>query len=175
MYLVDTNVISAAVPSRAPASAALADWMDRNSAALFLSAVTVAEVADGIAKAHREGATRKAATSADWLDTLLHLYRDRILVFDVAVARIAGALSDAVRAQGRAPGFADIVIAATAQHHGLTILTRNIRHFELLGVPVVDPFMALPRLRCGAGRTDRALEVSGARGHGCAVGRSGID
>jgi predicted nucleic acid-binding protein len=144
LYLVDTNVISAGAPSRAPASAALVDWMDRNSAALFLSVVTVAEVADGIAKARREGAVRKAATLAAWLDTLLHLYGDRILALDVGVARIAGILSDAARGQGQAPGFDDIVVAATARHHGLTILTRNVRHFEPLGVAVVDPFTALP-------------------------------
>jgi predicted nucleic acid-binding protein len=144
-YLVDTNVISAGAPSKAPGSVALVDWMDRNSAALFLSVVTVAEILDGIAKARREGAARKAAALSAWLDTLLHLYRERILTFDVEVARIAGALSDAARGQGQAPGFADIVIAATARHHGLTILTRNIRHFEPLGVAVVDPFRTLPQ------------------------------
>lgn len=144
MYLVDTNVISAGAPTKASASAALVGWMDQNSAALFLSAVTVAEVSDGIAKASREGAARKAAALSAWLDTLLHLYRERILAFDVAVARVAGTLSDAARAQGQAPGFADIVIAATARLHGLTILTRNIRHFEPLGVSVFDPFRELP-------------------------------
>ncbi len=144
MYLVDTNVISAGAPRRAPASSALVDWMDRHSMALFLSAATVAEVADGIAKARGEGAARKAAALADWLDTLLHLYRERILVFDVAVAWVAGTLSDAARGQGWAPGFADIIMAATARHHGLTVLTRNIRHFEPLGVAVLDPFIALP-------------------------------
>jgi predicted nucleic acid-binding protein len=144
LYLIDTNVISAGAPSRVPASPELVDWMDRNSAALFLSAVTVAEVVDGIAKAHREGATRKAANLSAWLDALLHLYGDRILAFDVAVARIAGTLSDVARGQGQAPGFADIVVAATARHHGLTILTRNVRHFLPLGVLVLDPFVTLP-------------------------------
>jgi predicted nucleic acid-binding protein len=145
VYLVDTNVISAGAPSRASTSAALVGWMDRNSAALFLSAVTVAEVADGIAKARREGAACKAAALSAWLDTVLHLYGDRILAFDAAVARIAGVLSGAARGLGQALGFTDIVIAATARHHGLTILTRNSRHFEPLGVVVVDPFRALPQ------------------------------
>jgi predicted nucleic acid-binding protein len=143
-YLVDTNVISVGARSRASASAALAAWMDRNSASLFLSAVTVAEIADGIAKARREGAVRKAATLSDWFDTVLHLYRDRVLDFDVAVARIAGALSDLARGRGHAPGFADIVIAATARHHGMTVLTRNIRHIGPLGVAAIDPFTTLP-------------------------------
>lgn len=129
--------------------------MDRNSVGLVLSVVTVAEITDGIAKARREGATRKATALSGWLDTLLHLYGDRILPFDVAVARIAGTLSDAARGQGHAPGFADIMIAATAQHHGLTILTRNVRHFEPLGVAVVDPFTALPVGGERSGRTGR--------------------
>lgn len=144
MYLVDTNVLSAAAPSR-PAPKAFIEWMDRHSASLFISAVTVAEIEDGIAKLRREGASRKGADLTAWLDTILHLYGDRILAFDVATARIAGALSDRARGAGHAPGFADIIIAATAKRHGLTILSRNLRHLEPLGVAAVDPFVKLPR------------------------------
>lgn len=143
MYLVDTNVISAAAPSRSVALA-LVEWMDTHSASLFLSAVTVAEIEDGIAKLLREGARRKSADLAAWLEAVLHLYGDRVLAFDVATARIAGAISDRARGQGQMPGFADIMIAATAQHHGLTILSRNLRHFEPFGVAVIDPFTRLP-------------------------------
>ncbi|MBA4033482.1 MAG: VapC toxin family PIN domain ribonuclease [Bradyrhizobium sp.] len=142
MYLIDTNVISAAVPTR-PVPAELVRWMDAHSSSLFLSVVTVAEIEDGIAKLRREGARRKSSHLASWLETVLHLYGDRVLVFDAPVARIAGAISD--RARGQAPGFADIVIGATAQRHGLTVLSRNTRHFEPLGVAVLDPFAALPR------------------------------
>ena len=143
LYLIDTNVISAGAPSRVLAGE-LAGWMDAHSEDLFLSVVTVAEIEDGIAKAKREGATRKASDLTAWLDTLLHLYAARILAFDVVTARIAGALSDLARGKGQAPGFADIMIAATAQRHGLTILSRNLRHFEPLGIPVHDPFAKLP-------------------------------
>ena len=143
MYLVDTNVISARAPSRVPLPD-LADWMDTHSAELFLSTVTIAEIEDGIAKAQREGATRKARDLTAWLETVLHLYAARILPFDLASSRLAGNLSDRARGHGHAPGFADIIIAATAQRHGLTILTRNLRHFEPLGVPVHDPFVRLP-------------------------------
>ncbi|MES2193102.1 MAG: type II toxin-antitoxin system VapC family toxin [Pseudomonadota bacterium] len=143
MYLVDTNIISAAAPFR-PVPVELVEWMDTHSASLFLSAVTVAEIADGIAKLRREGAKRKSADLAAWLEAVLHLYGDRVLPFDVAAARIAGAISDRARGQGQMPGFADIMIAATAQHHGLTILSRNLRHFEPFGVAVIDPFTRLP-------------------------------
>jgi predicted nucleic acid-binding protein len=143
VYLIDTNIISAAAPSR-PVPPALVEWMDAHSGSLFLSAVTVAEIEDGIAKLRREGARRKSADLAAWLETVLHLYGDRVLAFDVAIARIAGAISDRARGLGQAPGFADIVIAATARHHGLTVLSRNPRHLEPLGVTVIDPFSRLP-------------------------------
>ena len=143
MYLIDTNVISAGAPSR-PAPAGLVAWMDAQSALLLVSAVTVAEIEDGIAKLQREGATRKSADLAAWWETVLHLYGERIIPFDTPVARIAGALSDRARGQGQAPGLGDIMIAATALCRGLTILSRNVRHFAPLGVPVLDPFVALP-------------------------------
>jgi len=143
LYLVDTNVISAAAPSR-PMPPALVDWMDLHSATLFLSAVTVAEIEDGIAKLRREGAKSKSANLTAWLETVLHLYGDRVLAFDAPTARIAGALSDRARGLGHAPGLADIIVAATAQQHGLTILSRNLRHLDPLGVAAIDPFAKLP-------------------------------
>ncbi|HLJ64398.1 MAG TPA: type II toxin-antitoxin system VapC family toxin [Stellaceae bacterium] len=140
MYLVDTNVISTRAPAR-PAPAGFAAWMGAQGTHLFLSAVTVAEIEDGIAKLRREGATRKSETLSVWLETVLHLYSDRILVFDVPTARVAGTLSDRARGQGQAPGWGDIIIAATAARHGLTILSRNVKHFVPLGVSVLDPFV----------------------------------
>jgi predicted nucleic acid-binding protein len=81
-YLVDTNVISATAPSTAVRRPALVEWMDSHSSDLFLSAITIAEIADGIAKAKREGAKRKASGLSAWLKTVLHLYADRVLPFD---------------------------------------------------------------------------------------------
>ncbi len=144
MYLVDTNVISADAPTKARASPELAAWMERNSDVLYLSAITVAEVEDGIARARRLGARRKAAALAAWIEAVLHLYGERVLAFDTTAARIAGRLSDRAREGGHAPGFADLAIAATAEAHGLTILTRNMRHFRPLGVAARDPFVGLP-------------------------------
>jgi hypothetical protein len=53
-------------------------------------------------------------------------------------------MADRAKGQDHARGFADIIIGATAQRHGLTILSRNIRHFGPLGIAVLDPFVALP-------------------------------
>ena len=143
MYLVDTNVISAAALSR-PAVPALVEWMGAHSASLFLSVVTIAEIEDGIAKSRRQRATRKSANLAAWLETVLHLYSARILAFDVPTARIAGMMADRARGRGQAPGLADIIIAATAARHRLTILSRNLKDFEPLGAVVIDPFARLP-------------------------------
>lgn len=143
-YLVDTNVISATAPTAAVPRRDLAAWMDIHSSDLFLSAVTIAEIAAGIAKAKREGAARKAADLSAWLQTLLHLYADHVLPFDSPTAEIAGALADLARGRGHARGFADIAIAATARRHDLTILSRNERHFVPMDVIVIDPFQTLP-------------------------------
>ncbi len=144
MYLVDTNVILAGAPTKAVTMAEMIKWMDEHSTKLYLSVVTVAEIEDGIAKARRERAGRKAADLTAWLDTVLHLYGDRVLAFDVTAARVAGELSDLARSKGLAPGFADIVIAATARTRQLIIMTRNVRHFLLLGISSINPFQKLP-------------------------------
>jgi toxin FitB len=144
LYLVDTNVLSAGAPSKTVAMPALLAWMDHNSARLYLSVITVAEVQDGIAKSRRLKANRKAELLSEWLETVLHLYGARVLPLDVATARRVGILSDIARGQGQAPGLADLAIAATAQQNGLTILTRNLRHFGPLGVAALDPFGTLP-------------------------------
>ena len=51
-------------------------------------------------------------------------------------------MSEAAIAIGRHPGLADIIIAATARVHGLTVLTRNLKHFIPLGIDCLDPFTA---------------------------------
>lgn len=143
-YLVDTNVISATAPTAAVPRPELFEWMDFHSSDLFLSAITIAEIADGIAKAAREGAKRKSSVLSAWLRTVLHLYGDRVLSFDSPTAEIAGVLADLARGRGHSPGFADVAIAATARRHDLTILSRNQRHFAPMDVAVIDPFRELP-------------------------------
>ena len=143
-YLVDTNVISALAPTNAERPAALIEWLDRRSDDLFLPVVTATEIRAGVAKAAREGATRKAANLHAWWDAVEHLYGDRILPFDLKAATIAGALSDRAAAKGLHPGFADIAVAAIAEAHTLVLLTRNVRHFRAIRDRVIDPFETLP-------------------------------
>lgn len=144
MYLVDTNVLSAAAPTKAVPRQDIRDWMDRNSAGLYLSVITVAEVEQGIARCLRTGAHAKAERLAKWLETMLHLYASRILPIDVSTAQRIGPLADYALGQGHAPGLADLAIAATALHRGLVVLTQNLRHFVPLNVSAQNPFETLP-------------------------------
>lgn len=144
MYLVDTNILSIGAPGPRERPAEWEQWLDAHSDGLFLSAVTVAEVCEGIASLKRAGAAARASRLGDWLEAVVHLYGDRILPFGVAEARLAGVLMDRARGAGNSPGFADLAIAATAASHDLAILTRNVRHFAPLGARVVNPFEILP-------------------------------
>ncbi|TDR94604.1 type II toxin-antitoxin system VapC family toxin [Enterovirga rhinocerotis] len=144
MFLVDTNVVSALAPSKRVTERRVVDWLDRAGSHLFLSVISAAEIASGISKAEREGATTKARMLTEWWQSIEHLYAPQILPFDLRCAHAAGRIADGARAHR--PGFEDIAIAATAQVHDLAVLTRNTRHFEPLGVRVLDPFLELPAL-----------------------------
>ena len=139
-YLIDTNIISTSAPANAARHQAVLDWLEANTDLLFLSVVSVAEIESGIANSLCKGARRKAALAADWLESVLHLYGRRVLPLDIVVARAAGRLNGYAGGAGVSPGSADVAIAATASAQGLTIVTRNLQHFQPLGVPVLDPF-----------------------------------
>jgi hypothetical protein len=80
-----------------------------------------------------------------WIEQILGAYSERVLAFDLAAGKVAGALSDRARSAGSNPGFADIAIAATAQRHDLMLLTANVRDFRATGVRYANPFETLPR------------------------------
>ena len=144
-YLLDTSVISEMAPGRQThLTQAVTDWFTAHDGQLFLPTITVAELAQGIAKLNRSGSAERARRLDFWLTALIEGFGERILSLDCAVARLAGQMSDAAITIGRHPGFADVAIAATAQHHGLTLLTRNLKHFQPLGVACRDPFVRAP-------------------------------
>ena len=137
MYLLDTNVVSELrKPRRNPH---VVKWLAAAPAdGLHLSVITIGEIALGLARQRRAG-TLEAAGHADalqaWLEGLLADYAGRIIPVDIAIATRWGRLCDAH------PQFAtDMLVAATALDHGLTVATRNVAHFRPCGVPVIDPF-----------------------------------
>ena len=132
MFLIDTDVVSALRKRKRHPE--IARWVEaQRSADLYLSVVTVGEIERGIERQQRRDPVHAHALAA-WLDRLLALYGDRILAVDLAAARRWGRLSHLIGHEG-----ADLLIAATALEHGLTVVTRNVRHFEPTGVPVLDP------------------------------------
>ena len=132
MFLLDMDVLSAL--RRRERSPAVARWLERQrTSALHLSVVTVGEIERGIAR-HRKRDTDFALELAGWLDRILTWYGDRVLPVDTATARRWGQLSADIGHDGP-----DLLIAATALEHGLTVVTRNTRHFEPTGAPVLNP------------------------------------
>ena len=144
-YLLDTSVVSILAPGReAFVPTPLGQWLQAHHKELFLPAIAIAEMAQGIGKLRRAGGAERADRLDRWLDGLLATYADRILPLDAQAARLAGQISDAAIAQGCHPGFADVAIAALAQHAGLLLLTSNLKHFQPLGVACADPLVQLP-------------------------------
>lgn len=139
-WLLDTNVISAFGPGKRPIPPGTAAWFRAQTEALYLSTISAAELEAGIAKLRRGGSDRRADNLRRWLDSVLDDYADRVLIFDLAAARIAGVLGDAAQADRRYPGFGAIAIAAIARARELVLVTLNRRHFDPLGVEIFDPF-----------------------------------
>ena len=133
MFLLDTDVLSAL--RRRERHPELAQWLARQRTAdLYLSAVTVGEIERGITQQQRRDASF-ARELMVWLDRVLALYGDRVLTLDVSTARRWGRLSGSLGHES-----VDLLIAATALEHGLTVVTRNIRRFDRRASPVFNPF-----------------------------------
>ena len=144
-YLLDTSVVSLLAPGHeALVASPLSAWLQAHHQALFLPAIAIAEMAQGIGTLRRAGGAERADRLDRWLDGLLASYTDRILPLDAQAARLAGQISDAAIAQGCHPGFADVAIAALAKNAGLLLLTCNLKHFQPLGVACADPLIELP-------------------------------
>ncbi|HEY8298337.1 MAG TPA: type II toxin-antitoxin system VapC family toxin [Candidatus Baltobacteraceae bacterium] len=133
-FLLDTTALSE-LTKPLPNSGFLS-WMSTHSAAeAFVSALSIGELEIGI---RLLGATKRRRTLEAWLQNLIDEFEGRILSFDVASARIWGrAVADA-RLKGRTLPSTDSQIAATACSHGLTIVTRNVRHFDVAAFGALD-------------------------------------
>ncbi|BBK40709.1 hypothetical protein STVA_07290 [Allostella vacuolata] len=137
-------MLSLLAPGKPALDGELSDWLRAHDEVLYFSAVSVAEVQQGICKLARSGGRERADRLTAWLDAVIEGVGDRILPVDAEVGRLAGMLSDKALAVGRHPGFADVAVAATAMAHGLVLLTCNGRHFAPLGIDFVDPLKTLP-------------------------------
>ncbi len=133
MFLIDTMVLSEL--RRRQRDPGVVAWIrGQRQEDCFLSVVSIGEIERGIAR-RRTADPAFADQLAGWLDQLLQLHEQRLLPVDLATARRWGQLSAALCHDG-----ADLLIAASAPEHGLTVVTRNLRHFQPTGVATLNPW-----------------------------------
>jgi toxin FitB len=134
VYLLDTNVVSELRRPR-PHGAILAWLRAVSDTEIHLSAVTIGELQAGI-EMTREQYPTKAGEIELWLEQVVQTYN--ILPMDAGIfrawARLMHRRSDDL--------IEDAMIAATAIVHDLTVVTRNVRDFDRLGVRTLNPFSA---------------------------------
>jgi predicted nucleic acid-binding protein len=136
-FLLDTNIPSELTRSRPDSR--VADWLeatDDNS--LYVSVITLGEIQKGLTVMPDR---RRRLHLQRWLEEELHpWFFGRILPVDEAVAERWGALDGERQLQGLPLNTADGLIVATALEHGLTLVTRNIKDFVGLSVPIFNPW-----------------------------------
>ncbi|WXL26983.1 type II toxin-antitoxin system VapC family toxin [Ectopseudomonas mendocina] len=137
MILLDTNVLSELM--RAKPEPAVLDWINAQPVSeLFISSISVAEVLYGIARMpegkRKQGFFNMAKLMFD------QDFAGRIVSFDADAAVYYASLAADSEAKGKVVGMADGQIAAIAALHDARVATRNVRHFDYLGVQVVNPW-----------------------------------
>lgn len=137
MYLMDTDVVSELRKgdnANAGVRAFVAAAEDTHRQ-LYISATTVGELRRGVEMLRHRRDMRQARALDRWLDLVLSEYSEHILDFGEHEAQVWGRL--------RVPhpeNAIDKQVAATALVRGLTLVTRNVKHFESIGVVVLNPF-----------------------------------
>ena len=135
MYLIDTDVVSALRRRHLVEPHVLA-WFDaRPDIDMFISSVTLIEIEYGaLLRRHRDEA--QGRLFIDWIRRLvLPSFAGRIIAFDADAALRCAALHVPNPRPER-----DAMIAAIALVHGLTVVTRNVRHFASMKVPLLNPW-----------------------------------
>ena len=135
-YLIDTNVLSE-LRKRQPDARVVAWLEERPRQSLHLSVLSLGEIRKGI-EGVADAAFRQALT--DWLETdLPNYFVGRLLGIDASVADRWGRVQAIA---GRTLPVIDGLLAATALRHDLTLVTRNVKDFAGLGVPLIAPWQA---------------------------------
>lgn len=134
-YLLDTNVLSELLRPR-PEARVIRWFREVPDEALHLSVLTLGEIRSGI---ERLGPGTRRERLRVWLETELPgWFEDRVLPIDAAVADRWGRL---LTGAGRSVPAVDGLIAATAMHHELRLVTRNAADFAFPGLEVIDPWL----------------------------------
>ena len=126
-WLLDTCVLSEYV-RRMPAPAVI-QWLDaQEEAQLFISQLSLAELERGVIKLQAQDAAR-ARRLGQWLSRLEQRFADRTLALDRSVLRVWSQCCAQADLAGQRLATLDALLMATAQCHGLTVVTRNVRDF----------------------------------------------
>lgn len=138
-FLLDTNCISEIVSSK-PEPRVLA-WLEAaDESLLYLSVLTLGEIRKGVA-ALPQG--KRRAQLETWLELDLQArFAGRVLPIDAAIADRLGLLAAEAKRKGRTLSAIDGLLAATALHHNLTIVSRNVTDFASAHVPILNPWEA---------------------------------
>ncbi|MHB8621450.1 MAG: PIN domain-containing protein [Chloroflexota bacterium] len=136
-FLLDTNVVSEWTKPR-PDAGVVAWLAEADENRVFLSVITLAELRHGVQRMPA-GARRQRLDV--WLTEHVPLrFEERILIVDEQTAHAWGRLMARGEATGRPVGSMDAFIAATAERHDLTLVTRNVSDFEPLGIRLLNPW-----------------------------------
>lgn len=138
-FLLDTNCISELV--RPKPEPRVMEWMDAaDEGLLYLSVLTLGEIRKRVA-----GLTqgKRRAHLETWLEVDLQTrFSGRIVPVDSAIADRWGLLAAESKRKGKALAIIDGLLAATAIHHNLTIVSRNASDFTGTPVQVLNPWEA---------------------------------
>ena len=139
-HLLDTNCVSEVV--RIQPEPRVIAWMDAvDERTLYLSVFTLGEIRKGIISL----APGKRRTELErWLEVdLRNRFAGRILPVDEAIADRWGILMGELKRNGTPIPLVDAVLAATALHHNLAVVSRNAHDFRNAKVPVINPWESL--------------------------------
>ncbi|MBD2443875.1 type II toxin-antitoxin system VapC family toxin [Dolichospermum sp. FACHB-1091] len=136
-YLLDTCLISELV-AKQPNQKVL-DWVDAQvPETLYLSVITIGEIARGICKLTP---SKRKESLTTWLnETLPNRFENRILTIDVSTMVLWGNLICQLEQNGRPLPAMDSLIAAIALQHSLSLVTRNEKDFAGTGVVIINPW-----------------------------------
>lgn len=136
-FLLDTNVISEGAKPRPDPG--VMDWLASiDEDQLFLSIISLAELRHGV---ERLGPGRRKSALDLWLSQELpDRFDGRLLVVDLTTADHWGRIVARADTAGRPIGAMDAFLAAVAEQHQLTLVTRNISDFEEVGIPLFNPW-----------------------------------
>ena len=138
-YLIDTNVISELVGAKPETK--VMEWMEAtDERLLYLSVLTLGEIRKGVAGRAQDKRRTRLET---WLQIDLPArFAGRILPIDEPVADRWGLLSADAKRRNMVLPVIDALLAATALHHNLTVVSRNASHFTMTQVQVLSPWEA---------------------------------